>query len=378
MKVKKYVAGTMPEAMNLIRKDLGPDAVILNSREIKQGGFLGLFQKTKIEVYAILDELTVNTSNKQGPSSSQSGSSTTLEDGLSGRPLADDTVLKEINYLKKLMEQQVSTNEETLPPVYQLMHEHLMNQEVSDTISHDIMMNVMTYLQDNHIEPDRDNIFEQTRLEIESQIKKLSFDGIDYKSKVVNFVGPTGVGKTTTLAKLAAKSMLDHGKSVAFVTTDTYRIAAIEQLKTYADILSVPLEVAYSADEYDQAIDKLSDYDLILVDTPGRNFREDKYISNMKETLSSIDHAETYLVLSLTAKPKDLTDIQKQFQQLPIKEIIFTKLDETTQYGSILTIAKEMDKGIAYLTNGQDVPDDLWQPAPKKITDLILGDIDDE
>ena len=378
MKVKKYVAGTMPEAMNLIRKDLGPDAVILNSREIKQGGFLGLFQKTKIEVYAILDELTVNTSNKQGPSSSQSRSSTTLEDGLSGRPLADDTVLKEINYLKKLMEQQVSTNEETLPPVYQLMHEHLMNQEVSDTISHDIMMNVMTYLQDNHIEPDRDNIFEQTRLEIESQIKKLSFDGIDYKSKVVNFVGPTGVGKTTTLAKVAAKSMLDHGKSVAFVTTDTYRIAAIEQLKTYADILSVPLEVAYSADEYDQAIDKLSNYDLILVDTPGRNFREDKYISNMKETLSSIDHAETYLVLSLTAKPKDLTDIQKQFQQLPIKEIIFTKLDETTQYGSILTIAKEMDKGIAYLTNGQDVPDDLWQPAPKKITDLILGDIEDE
>src|SRR5690606_7134176 len=140
---------------------------------------------------------------------------------------------------------------------------------------------------------------------------------------------PTGVGKTTTIAKVAAKLMLKKQKKVAFITTDTYRIAAIEQLKIYARILNIPVEVAYNVDDYKQAIQKLSNYDVILVDTAGRNFRNPVYIKQLKELMGNVDHIATYLVLSLTAKPKDLQDIFIQFEEIPLKEIIFTKLDET-------------------------------------------------
>src|SRR5699024_4603876 len=121
-------------------------------------------------------------------------------------------------------------------------------------------------------------------------------------------------------------------------------------------------------------LETFSSYDLILVDTAGRNFREDTYIEEMKRNIQLKDNVATYLVLSLTAKPKDLLDIQEQFQTIQVHAIIFTKLDETTQYGSILSIITEMDKPIAYITNGQDVPDDLIKPSTEKIVDLITGD----
>src|SRR5699024_5525665 len=163
-------------------------------------------------------------------------------------------------------------------------------------------------------------------------------------------VGPTGVGKTTTIAKVAAKLMLEDTKKIAFITTDTYRIAAIEQLKTYARILNIPVEVAYNVKDYQQALKKLEGYDLILVDTAGRNFRDAKYIRELQENTGNSEVA-TYLVLSLTAKPKDLNDIYDQFYQIPLEAVIFTKLDETTQYGSMLNIAVTKEIGIAYVTD---------------------------
>ena len=161
---------------------------------------------------------------------------------------------------------------------------------------------------------------------------------------------------------------------MAFITTDTYRIAAIEQLKTYARILNVPLEVAYNVDDYKAAIAKLSDYDVILVDTAGRNFRDSKYITQLTNLIDEVPGIFTYLVLAITVKPKDLHDVFEQFKQIPLKEVIFTKVDETTQYGSMLSITLLNNIGIAYLTNGQDVPDDLIKPDPTSIGKLIVGE----
>lgn len=376
MKVKKYIARTMPEAMNLIRKDLGPDAVILNSKEIRQGGFLGFFQKTKLEVFAILDESPLEISkNDSGMNASlkENEPAETFQQPANNQQ--NQQVLKELNALKNLLKHQHHINHygDRLLSEYQAMHTYLLEQEVSESLTRQIIMNVMTEQHEKHIEPMMENIYQQTKSEIMKYCKALSFEGINYSKQIVHFVGPTGVGKTTTLAKVAAKCLLTDQKTVAFISTDTYRIAAIDQLKTYAKILNVPLEVAYSNQDYQQAIEKFSEYDLILVDTPGRNFRDRQYIEEMKDSIYLNEKIETYLVLSLTAKPKDLQDIQKQFQTLNIKEIIFTKLDETTQFGSILSIASEMGTGIAYLTNGQDVPDDLVIPNQADIADLILG-----
>src|SRR5699024_3955733 len=168
-------------------------------------------------------------------------------------------------------------------------------------------------------------------------------------------------------------AMLVDQKKVAFITTDTYRIAAIEQLKTYARILDVPVEVAYTLEDYHEAIKQFSAYDLILVDTAGRNFRDDKYIQELQQSVDS--NTQTYLVLSLTAKPNDIIDIDKQFQYLSINEVIFTKLDETLQYGSMINIALKSQVGIAYLTNGQDVPDDLIRPNANIVSHYIINEL---
>ncbi|MGY0691576.1 flagellar biosynthesis protein FlhF [Virgibacillus sp. FSP13] len=369
MKVKKYVAPTMPEVMQQIRKELGPDAVILNSKEIKQGRFLGLLKKRKIEVVAALDpqpikpkqEKTVTPLVKETASTAKSGKT-------------DHEVLQEIQQLKKMIELQSAQTKTNFSPEYQVVYQHLLDQEVTEMLAIDLLDKIVEQHNDNGVTPAIEQIFRDTKQEINRRLHDLSFTGVTYDKQIIHFVGPTGVGKTTTLAKVAASCMLNDHKKVAFITADTYRIAAIEQLKTYARILDVPIEVAYNNDDYKAAINQFSDYDLILVDTAGRNFRDKQYVEELKKSINFDQNVETYLVLSLTAKPKDILDIYEQFQHIPIKELIFTKLDETRQYGSMLNVMINKQIGIAYLTNGQGVPDDLTKPSANIVSNLIVGE----
>lgn len=378
MKVKKYVAATMPEAMHQIRKELGADAVILNSKEVRNGSFFGLFKKRNIEVIAAMDP-------QPQPKKSKPNQKIDLPDleqpkkVQERQPSTDKNVLNEIKQLKKLVEVQKHQDKTDFSPQYKIVYQHLIDQEVSELFASEIMHTVI----DLHSNRGEENIeqhviFQDTMKEISNRLAKLSFEGITYNKKIIHFVGPTGVGKTTTIAKVAAEAMLTDHKKVAFVTADTYRIAAIEQLKTYAKILDVPLEVAYDIKDYKQAVEKFYDYDLILVDTAGRNFRDERYVQELKQTIDFNDEIETYLVLSLTAKPNDLDKVSDQFKHVPIKEFIFTKIDETRQYGSMFNIALNNQIGIAYMTNGQDVPDDLVKPSPSKISEYIVGEYRDE
>src|SRR5699024_6374135 len=160
-------------------------------------------------------------------------------------------------------------------------------------------------------------------------------------------------------------------KEVAFITMDTYRIAAIDQLKTYARILDVPIEVAYSLDDYKQALQKFQQYDYIFVDTAGRNFRNLQYIQELKKLLTIDEkHVEKVLTLALTAKSQYIRDIYSQCRPLGIKKIVFTKVDETLTYGSIFNICTSEDKQISHVTNGQNVPDDLLTPSKSRLIDL--------
>lgn len=375
MKVKKYVAATMPEAMHQIRKELGADAVILNSKEVRNGSFFGLFKKRKIEVIAALDPQPTapKDSSKIGPPDIKLG-----KNDSSGQSTMDKHVLNEIKQLKKLFEvqnQQVNTN---FSPQYKLVYQHLIDQEVTEALASELVYTVIDQHSNRQDEMPQHVIFEDTMKEISARLAKLSFEGIAYNKRIIHFVGPTGVGKTTTIAKVAAESMMKDQKKVAFITADTYRISAIEQLKTYAQILDVPLEVAYDIKDYKHAVEKFKEYDLILVDTAGRNFRDEKYVQELKQTINFNDEIETYLVLSLTTKPNDLQKISDQFRHISIKEFIFTKIDETRQYGSMLNLAVNNEIGIAYMANGQDVPDDLVKPSPVKISEYIVGEYHDQ
>ncbi|GAB3794747.1 flagellar biosynthesis protein FlhF [Virgibacillus kimchii] len=366
MKVKKYEAPTMPEAMKQVRNEFGSEAVILHSRKVNHRGFMGIKKKSHVEVVAALDPYPVKQNKKQ----SERSIAPVMETGKSSRPT--DQVLSELHVLKQMIHQS-TTNKNNYPAEYQFMYMHLLDQEIEETIAGSILDQVAAHHKVENISPSREKVEQDVKREIMHQLKGLPFQAISADSKIAHFVGPTGVGKTTTIAKIAANAVLTEEKKVAFITTDTYRIAAIEQLKTYAKILQVPVEVAYTKEDYVNAVEKFKNYDRILVDTAGRNFREESFVHELKESFGSDDPIDMYLVLSLTAKSKDILDIYDQFVHLPIKQLIFTKIDETRQYGSMLNMALKKRMGTAYITNGQDVPDDLMEATPELIANYCIG-----
>jgi flagellar biosynthesis protein FlhF len=197
----------------------------------------------------------------------------------------------------------------------------------------------------------------------------------DGNPTVAVFVGPTGVGKTTTIAKIAANFALNHKKNVGFITADTYRIAAVEQLKTYAEILGMPVSVIYSPSEIRSAIIEFSDKDLILIDTAGRSHRNKSQFEELKTLVAASGANEAFLVLSATTSIGSCKEILKNYDFLKDYKLIFTKLDEVREAGIILNVKSHSKKSLSYLTTGQSVPDDIEVANIDKITKILLGSI---
>ncbi|MCR5175922.1 MAG: flagellar biosynthesis protein FlhF [Anaerovibrio sp.] len=192
------------------------------------------------------------------------------------------------------------------------------------------------------------------------------------RPKIVALVGPTGVGKTTTLAKIAAKFVLDNSVSTALITADTYRISAVEQLKTYSDILGLPLEIVYSSDALQQAIEKHSDKKLILIDTAGRSQYNDYQMKEICDLLSVDAEIEKHLVISSTTKNRDAEEILARFSACQPDRIIFTKTDETSSLGLLLNILYKRKVALSYVTDGQSVPDDITPASYTKLAEMLL------
>jgi len=201
---------------------------------------------------------------------------------------------------------------------------------------------------------------------------KLREDG---KPTVVMFVGPTGVGKTTTLAKIAADYALNHQKDVGLITADTYRIAAVEQLRTYADILGMPLSVVYSLNEIKDIIEGYRDKDIIFIDTAGRSSRNKPHFNELKALVKEVGADEIFLVLSTTTSMNNCREIIDSYSFLGNYKLIFTKLDETPSLGIILNVKQYAGKKLSYVTNGQNVPDDIELADIDKITKNLIGSI---
>jgi|SRR5690625_547162 len=364
----------MPEAMQQIRTKLGKDAVILQSKKVKTGGFLGLFKKDQVEVIAALDTKPVQQQNIDERATKTE--STIFEKSHPQVKEQQDIVL-EIKHLRKLLEQKNEHQEFNFNKSYQVLYDYLISQEIEQSIAKELITMLEKKYQDRST-VSIDTLIQNIRQWIEYRLEGLSFSGINPGTRIVQLIGPTGVGKTTTIAKLAAKTMMEMNKTVAFITTDTYRIAAIEQLKTYARILEVPIEVAYSLEDYKRAVDKLSSVDLIFVDTAGRNFRQSNYVDELTEYIEAKEQTEVFLVMALTAKYEDALFAFEQFSHIRHKKLIFTKVDETRQYGSLLNLSLKPGVDIAFLTNGQDVPHDIMTPSAKRISRLIMSEYYDE
>ncbi|MEH7882755.1 flagellar biosynthesis protein FlhF [Bacillus sp. JJ1609] len=388
MKVKKYTASSMPEAMKQVRAELGSDAVILNSRVIQTGGFMGFFSKNNIEVIAAIDpdtEISMEPAkqeksqreplikkslkaNEHQPVLQQANPAVQISNG-------NSELIREIALLKELLKSKSAQPDipVSLPEPVSRQLQYFKTQELETELIDELSA---TLLERWYLGGAAANTEEIRKWSAEAVTQKLadqSFGGISFQKKFVNVIGPTGVGKTTTLAKIAAECVLKHQKKVAFITTDTYRIAAIEQLKTYAKILDVPIEVCYNIDDFQTATNRFKEYDVVFIDTAGRNFRNQKYVSDLKNAIDFNNDMETFLVLALTSKQRDMEEIRNQFSLIHIDKFIFTKLDETSVYGAMLNMSQKFSTGIAYLTNGQDVPDDLIEANPEIIVNTILG-----
>ena len=187
-------------------------------------------------------------------------------------------------------------------------------------------------------------------------------------------VGPTGVGKTTTIAKLAGRLALVEGKKVGLITVDTYRIGAVEQLKTYADIMNLPFKVVYNMNDMDDAIETMSECEVVLIDTTGRSSKNRMQIAELRTFVEKADTKNIQLVLSATTKNKDLKYIIEGYQILNYNSIIVTKLDETSTYGSILNILETAKIPLSFVSTGQNVPDDIKELSVDSIINLILGE----
>jgi len=192
------------------------------------------------------------------------------------------------------------------------------------------------------------------------------------KPRTVALIGPTGVGKTTTLAKIAARFVLEQNVDAALITADTYRISAVEQLKTYSDIIGIPLTIVYTPDELRVALHKYADKDLILVDTAGRSQHNAYQMQELQEFLQAAPHIEKHLVLSATTKQQDAKDILTKFAACKPDRVIFTKTDETSSVGLIPNLLYEQDIALSFLTNGQSVPDDIVPATPEALAELLL------
>ncbi|NTV83976.1 MAG: hypothetical protein HGA23_06725, partial [Bacteroidales bacterium] len=200
-----------------------------------------------------------------------------------------------------------------------------------------------------------------------------SFNELDKGHRVKVLIGPTGVGKTTTLAKLSAYHALNEKKSVGLITTDTYRIAAVEQLKVYARIIGIPLEIAPGNKDFKKSLDRFADKDVIFVDTPGTSRNDMVNLKKLHETLRSEIPFESNLLISLTTSKESMMDVASRYKIFDYNHIILTRADECMRIGFLWDILDRIAKPVSYITNGQNVPNDIEEANPQKIARLIVG-----
>ncbi|WP_379151380.1 flagellar biosynthesis protein FlhF [Paenibacillus sp. sgz5001063] len=474
MRVKRYVVDTMPDAMHSIRTELGSDAVILSTKEVKVGGFMGMFKKKKIEVVAAVEDAQKPAASGKKPAAPPSiprnavpqayqkaaaassvpaagdasetvaVASSSANEAAAKRAFAEiaaalsdaseksaavavlpavdldkdeeffetDThlqqsspavghypnmssideargkssvaaappdlegeVLREIRDMKQWMERiaRYSSGAVELPEPLEELRNRLIEQETDVILVDEWISNIFEQWSEEGRTWLPQQFGEMLETQMEAFLSGRIASGIAPDTRIVYIAGPTGVGKTTTIAKLAAEQLFKQGRKVGLITSDTYRISAVEQLRTYAAILNMPLEVVQSPGDLQRALFRLEGCDLVLMDTAGRNYRNEMLVAELQSLLAKELKSETFLVLSLTSKSRDMKKIAEHFGRYQLDKVIFTKLDETGSFGPLFNVLNDFPLKLSYITNGQNVPDDLLLATKEQISGMILG-----
>ncbi|HOJ09606.1 MAG TPA: flagellar biosynthesis protein FlhF [Clostridiales bacterium] len=392
MKIKRYVGNDLQETILKVKMDMGNDALIVSNRNIREKGFLKLFSKPMVEVIAALDE----PDNRQKEFQLKNS----IDNTLKMPAKADENKLKFSDAGRKIqiLESRFSNMEETLQKIYlqmqklpidgeankisnkkqngnsvmQLFYNNLIKNEVEEEIAKQLVENAYIELEGKNSVNDFISVLYNNISEIIGSPGTINLKE-NGKPTVVTFTGPTGVGKTTTIAKIAAIYSLEHSKKVSLITADTYRVAAVEQLKTYADILSIPLTTVYSANDIKKAIKTYSDKDIILIDTAGRSHKDSTHFEELKNLINATEADETYLVLSMTISAGNCRKVLNSYGFLDDYKLIFTKYDESSTPGIILNTAFYTKKHLSYITTGQSVPDDIMVCNLDEIIKKMIG-----
>ncbi|MBE6073344.1 MAG: flagellar biosynthesis protein FlhF [Selenomonas ruminantium] len=454
MQIKVVKAPSMKEAMQQVKEELGPDAVILHTKKYREGGFLGYHSAEVVEVTAAIEEADEVQANKRAKRVLAAKPAKTAAMGgrldvvspaapvmpnqvlsqyktngteagvrMAESPIPapafqpvqpmvqpvqpvqtvpeanpDDTAKQEddVQVMEKTAAEPMASNPEDTEKIQRLedelaqmkamlaqvmskdqpqdkvsIQEALRRQEVDEELLKDMAAQL----------PAGDTLLDSQDERAEEVLagylgETMNFsEGITLNKhgvRIVALIGATGVGKTTTLAKIAARFVLEKNIRAALITADTYRISAVEQLKTYSDIIGLPLEIVYSPDELKVAIHKHRDKDLILIDTAGRSQHNEYQMKELQEFLAVNSHIECHLVMSATTKNRDAAEILEKFSACEPDRVIFTKTDETSSVGLILNLLAKRDIALSFLTNGQSVPDDIIPATPQKLAELLL------
>ncbi|AWZ48210.1 flagellar biosynthesis protein FlhF [Clostridiaceae bacterium 14S0207] len=372
MLVKKYLVRNMSEGMARIKSEIGQDAIIISQKKVRQKGLKGFFSPKLIEITVSSEgakKINSRTNNPVSNSIANKNINRSISKGTSFNN--NENLKEEVTDMKKLlyaMYSNMNTEDMKKGEVLKNYKEFLLSKDVSSEFTAKII---------EDLKPKGAN---EEKLEKElikkSIINMMSWEFCNNEAKqgIFAFVGPTGVGKTTTIAKLAGKYTLLYKKKVGLITVDTYRIGAVEQLKTYAEIMNIPFSVVFNIKEMEDAIKKMQDCDVILVDTTGRSSKNLMQLQELRAFVNKTNADRTYLVLSSTTKLSDISSIIEGYKILNYNNLILTKLDETTTYGSILNVINQSGVPLSYLTTGQSVPEDIKNLNKEQLLDLILGE----
>ncbi|MCR5521511.1 MAG: flagellar biosynthesis protein FlhF [Lachnospiraceae bacterium] len=404
MIIKKFTGKTKTEALMAAQSEMGRDAVVTDSKIIKPRGLAKIFKKPIYEVTVTLDETPPrkDISRKESMMAAlKSNPNVIVEDDVSETsPFFPDPKALEakLNNLTSMIEQQMGhssapkNGDDAAAPQTRVKEERKENEKDDSNV--ECLRLIYNQLADNEVD---EQYINQVIGEVEPSLKKDSLvenilsavyqkivlklgksEVLDVKpghADYVFFIGPTGVGKTTTIAKLASKLKLEKKLNVALLTADTYRIAAVEQLHKYANILQVPLKVVYNETELKDSIDDLKNFDIVLVDTAGRSHRDSEQTDDLRRLLEAVpeDRRQVYLVLSVATKYSDLIKITKTYSDISDYRLIFTKLDETSCLGNIFNIKMLTGVPLSYATFGQKVPNDISRLDAQTIARHLLG-----
>jgi flagellar biosynthesis protein FlhF len=372
--LKTFRGTSMADALNQVKRHFGRTAVILTTRTVSRRGVLGLASKPYVEITAARDVTDLPDAVGQNrlpviPPAPQGEASGTR---------ANRAVLTELGAVKTMIGELVQETRRTRHPrVPAELFEHyrrLIESNVASEIAEDLISSVRSRLTDAQL-ADPGAVRAQLAWTIAgslppaSPIQVLGHD----RPFIVALIGPTGVGKTTTIAKLAANLCLRENRRVGLITLDSYRIAAVDQLKTYARIIDVPLEVALSPEQLSNAVAAMHDRDIVFLDTAGRSQRDRRKNKELQSFLAAVKPHETHLVLSAAADQRVLEEAIGKFKDIGFNRVIFTKLDEAIGFGVLLNCLQKVGAELSYITTGQDVPDDIRVAEHHFLTELVLG-----